>query len=373
MNIAFDGSSLLIAPLTGVGNYVQQLLTHLLAEDRDNAYTLLAHRGSEFTLGLSASPNARLARRYFPNRLIWTQVILPVALNSLDVDIAHFPNFVAPLATRVPFVVTIHDLALISSPHLFTLRQRAFMRPLIKPTIRRARAVLTVSEASKRDLVEQFGLDSASVHVTYEAAAPVFHRVPDDGESERRLSPYGWDPTARHLLYVGTLEPRKNLVRLLHALRQLHQRSYRAHLWLVGQRGLGAESIVRAIHELDLSAFVHITDFVPLADLRAFYHLCDAFVLPSLYEGFGLPVLEALAGGVPSAVSRIPALAEILGDAGLLFDPLSVESIADALLRILTDPQYAGELSRRARLRASAFSWEETARKTLAVYESVAA
>jgi glycosyltransferase involved in cell wall biosynthesis len=156
-------------------------------------------------------------------------------------------------------------------------------------------------------------------------------------------------------------------------LRHLHERDCRSHLWLVGQKGLGAESIVRAIHELDLSGFVHLTGFIPLDDLLAFYRLCDAFVLPSLYEGFGLPVLEALAGGAPSAVSRIPALAEILGDAGLLFDPTSVESIADALLCILSDSQYARELSRLARLRASAFSWEETAHKTLAVYESVAA
>lgn len=373
MNIAFDSSSLLIAPRTGVGNYVHQLLSHLLVEDRKNAYTLLAHRKSEFALELTANHNARLAPRYFPNRFVWTQFILPGAMRSLGVDIAHFPNFVAPLGTRVPFVVTIHDLALVSSPHLFTLRQRLLMRPFIKPTVRRARAVLTVSEASKRDLIEEFGLAPASVHVTYEAAAPVFNRVPDKVESERRLSQYGWDRAAPHLLYVGTLEPRKNLVRLLHALRQLHQRGYRAHLWLVGQSGLGAESIARAIQVLDLSAFVHLTGFIPLDDLRAFYHLCDAFVLPSLYEGFGLPVLEALAGGAPSAVSRIPALAEILGDAGLLFDPTSVESIADALLCILSDPQFACELSRRARLRASAFSWEEAARQTLAVYESVAA
>ncbi len=362
---------MLITPFTGVGNYVQQLLAHLLQIDHANQYWLLAHREIQAMRWLNGNGNAALAATHFPNRLVWMQCLLPFTLRALDPDVMHFPNFVAPLAARGKLVVTVHDLALLRFPELFPPRQRIIMRPLIAPTVRRARAIITVSKESKRDIVRTLRIAPSRVHVIYEAAAPIFYRTREEGESARRLTAYGWDPTARHLLYVGTVEPRKNLTRLVSALQHLHRRGNRAHLWVVGQAGWHADTIMQRAQELGLAPFVHLTGYIALADLIAFYQSCDVFVLPSLHEGFGLPVMEAMACGAPVAVSDTPALREIADEAALNFDPTDEEAMATALYQILADDELNRELRRRARARAQEFSWTRAARETLAVYEAV--
>jgi glycosyltransferase involved in cell wall biosynthesis len=373
MNIAYDTSTLFIRPLTGVGNYVQHLLTHLLAAGHDNAYYLLSHRAPANGAHLNGNGNARWVPAHFPNRLLWTQCVLPLTLRALQPEVAHFPNFVAPLVGRENVVVTVHDLGLISAPHLYTPRQRVLMRPLLKPSARRAGAIIAVSQQSKRDVERILQVEPSKVHVVYEAAAPFFGEAVSPAERERRLAAYGWDPAARHLLCVGTMEPRKNLGRLLGAVRLLHQRGARVHLWLVGQAGWQAEHIAQCTQALGLGRFVHQTGYIPSEDLRAFYHGCDICVLPSLNEGFGLPVIEAMTCGTAVIVSDIPALREIAADAALFFDALDEGALADVICRVLTDDGLALELRQRGQRRSGQFSWERAALETLAVYRQVAA
>ncbi len=372
MKIAYDGSGL-TPPLTGVGNYIQQLLTHLLRIDRDNRYWLLAHRRPYLEPWLNGEGGVQRVPAHFPNRLFWMQCILPFTLRALQPDVAHFPNFVAPLVNLDNLVVTVHDLSLLRFPEMHSPRQRVLMRPLVQPTARRARAIITVSEQSKREIVQRLGVAAQNVHVIYEAAAPIFHESMDAEQCKRRLAPYGWDAAgARNLVYVGTIEPRKNLERLVCALSMLHRRGERAHLWIVGQGGWQSAPLWRRRHELGLKNFVHLTGYVPVADLCAFYRRCDLFVFPSLHEGFGLPVVEAMACGAPVILSNTPASREISGDAGLYFDPTNAEAIAELLRSVLGDEALRMELRTRARARAAQFSWKRAAQETLRVYQQVA-
>lgn len=379
MKIAYDASGL-TPPLTGVGTYINQLLEHLLAADGHDTYWLLAHRRAylETWSNGNSSPQARPIGLYFPNRLFWMQVLLPVALRRLRPDVAHFTNFVAPLAADVPTVVTVHDLSLLRQPYYGTRRQRLLMRPLIEPTARRATAIITVSEQSKAEIVQTLGVEAARVRVVYEAADPCFGMPADPNAEQKRRAQYGWDASARNILFVGSFNPRKNLPRLITALARLNDRGAhapagRAHLWLVGPVGAAGEGIAQRARAAALDLYMHITGYLPRADLAAFYRGCDAFVMPSLHEGFGLPVIEAMSAGAPVVVSDIPVFRELAGDAACFVDPLDSHSISHGLERVLTDDALNRELRRRGRERAAHFSWERAARETAQVYAEVAA
>lgn len=377
MKIGYDGSGL-THPRTGVGTYIQQVLTHLLQIDAENTYWLLSHRRLAHGSWLDNNGNSNhatplLAPGSLPmNRLLWMQCVLPLTLRALDPDVVHFPNFVTPLAAQSNFVVTLHDVVLLRFPQWCSPHQRTFMRPLLRPSVRRAHTIITVSQESKREIVRLFGVSPERVRVIYEAAAPPLHEPLPLTHARQRLSGYGWDENAQNLLYVGTLEARKNLERLVGAVARLHRHGLSVHLWLVGQPGWRSAAIYQRIEREQLEAFVHTPGYVPFEDLRAFYQACDVFVFPSLYEGFGLPALEAMASGAAVAVSEIPTLCEVTADAALRFDPLDDEALAETLRRLLMDESLAADLRTRARARAAEFSWERAARETLAVYQQVA-
>jgi glycosyltransferase involved in cell wall biosynthesis len=371
MRIAYDGSGL-TPPQSGVGNYIQQLFTHMLAAYPGDAYALMAHRRRYVERWVNAHENAERLPIHFPNRFLWMQFLLPVALRRWNPHVAHFTNFVAPLAGDGNMVVTVHDVALLQFPEYASPRQRVLMRPLIEPTVRRARRVITVSEQSKREIVKTLRLAPERVQVIYEAAAPAYFQAEDARHDARRRAAYGWEEGSRHLLWVGTLQPRKNLTQLVAALSALHQRGVKPHLWMVGQDGWDSDRIRQRVDELELRSFVHFTGYVPVEDLRAFYRGCDAFVFPSFHEGFGLPVLEAMACGAPIALADTPTLREIAGDAAEYFDPRDVRAQSEAVRRLLDDAARAQTLRERGRARAQEFSWERAARETYEVYCRVA-
>jgi glycosyltransferase involved in cell wall biosynthesis len=369
MHIAYDGSGL-TPPRTGVGNYIHDLLSHLLCIDRANTYWLMAHRRTyvdDWSGGL-----AQTAGVHFPNRLFWMQCVLPWWLRRLRPDVAHFTNAVAPLLSSAKTVLTIHDLSLLLYPHLYRPRERVVQRPFVSPSVRRAHALITVSHTGKAEIVRVLGVAPDRVHVIHEAAASCFYAPQDPAERDRRLAAYGWDACARNILYVGRLEPRKNCKRLVEAFALLQRREPRARLWLVGLGGLQTQSRLAQIRALGLEGTVHLPGYVPAADLRAFYGACQAFVFPSVYEGFGLPVVEAMACGAPVLLSDLAIFREIGGDAALYFNPHSAEQIAALLERVLSEPGLAADLRLKARRRAAQFSWERAARETLAIYAAVA-
>lgn len=363
LTLGFDATTLRGAK-SGVGYYTSHLLTHLMDVAPDLDYLLLSNHPID-----DAPGGRRLSTLYqFPNRTLWMQTILPVALQRERPTLCHFTNSIAPLPTRIPTVVTIHDMTLSLFPHLHPLKKHLVTRPIIPLVARHAAAVITVSESAKADIVRLLGIPADKVHVIYEAAAPAFRPLPraEVDAVRERYGLYG-----RYILYVGTIEPRKNLTRLIEAYARLRGQGLPHKLLLVGQPGWHDRPIYARVQELGLGDDVIFTGYVPSADLPALYNLAEVFAFPSLYEGFGLPIIEAMACGTPVVTSRASSPGEIAGDAALTVDPLSVDDLAVALETILTQPELVDTLRQRGLARAASMSWAEAARQTLAVYQRV--
>ncbi|MFN8472658.1 MAG: glycosyltransferase family 1 protein [Anaerolineae bacterium] len=363
--IGFDATALRGAK-SGVGYYASNLLTHLVQEDDEHDYLLLSNRPVEAEAG-----GRRLPPRYaFPNRSIWMQMVLPVALRAEQPVLCHYTNFTAPLSSQTPFVVTIHDMTLSLFPRLHPMRQHVVMRPFVPMIAQRAAAIIAVSQSAKSDIVRLLGVPDSKVHVIYEAAAPRFRPVSTVKVADTRER-YGLH--GRYILYVGTIEPRKNIVRLVEAYARLKADGLPHKLLLVGKLGWDYKPLYQRIEDLGLQDDVIFLGYVPSDDLVSLFNLAEVFAFPSLYEGFGLPVIEAMACGTPVVTTEAGSLGEVAGDAALTVNPLSVKELADALTAVVSDATLASTLRQRGLARASQLSWRETARQTIAVYRQALA
>ena len=366
MRIAFDGTTLRPGQ-TGIGYYTEHLLRHMLEEAQDEEFVVISNRPPEPSRPLPSGFQILEGHR-FPIRNLWIQLMAPQAVSQAQADLAHFTNSVAPLRRRVPTLVTIHDMSLALFPRLHPLR-RMLTRPLVELSARRADAVITVSQSARQDILRLTGIAQERVHLIPEAAAPAFQPLNDNRLLDSARQRYGLGK--RVILFVGTIEPRKNLLRLLKAfapLRRSHQ------LVCVGDHGWGYKEVRREIESMgfERDRAVVLTGYVPFGDLPSLYNLAEIFVFPSLHEGFGLPVLEAMACGVPVITSRNSSLSEVAGEAAELVDPIQVGSIQQALQRLAADPDRRQELSQRGLQRSKLFSWKETARQTLRLYHQIA-
>jgi glycosyltransferase involved in cell wall biosynthesis len=243
---------------------------------------------------------------------------------------------------------------------------------VILPTLaRRANAIITVSKTARQDLLRVLHVPPENVEVVYEAPPDCFHRVEDTALLDDLRRKYRLPES--FILYVGTLEPRKNLERLVQALALLHRQGYRLPLILVGPMGWDMDSFPQLVNRLQLNGSVRYLGYIPTAELPALYTLATIFAFPSLYEGFGLPPVEAMACGTPVLTSRDSAMAEICGAAADLVDPRNVEEIAAGLQLLLADPDRRHALSQLGLQQAGNFSWQIAAAKTIAVYHRVLA
>lgn len=354
--------------MSGVGTYTLQLLLGMAGAEAGHEFLLLSNRPAHQGR-LAALPALRDAWAPYPSRMLWMQLALPRRLAALGAEICHYPNSIAPLRSPCPYVLTIHDMTLSTMPRHHPLRKRLLVAPLIPLVARRAARVITVSEQARRDIVRLLRVPAARVTVISEAAAPRF-RPADAAEQARVRAAHGL--RRPFLLYIGTLEPRKNLVRLIRAWHELRRCGAIQHqLAIVGAPGWQYGPIFREAARLGCADDLIFTGYLPAGDLPAIYSAADAFAFPSLSEGFGLPVVEAMACGTPVLISDTPALAEVAGPAALRVDPRSVASIAAGLERLLTDGPLRERLRAAGLARAGALSWERAARETLGVYREV--
>jgi glycosyltransferase involved in cell wall biosynthesis len=243
-------------------------------------------------------------------------------------------------------------------------------RPLMHVAIKNASAIVTVSHSARRDLLNLHGVSPDRVSVVHEAASPVFRPIADRASLEAVRARYSLP--ARFILYVGTIEPRKNLMRLMTAFADARQAGIPHQLVCVGPYGWASRDLAGHIERLGIRDAVHFTGYVPFEDLPAIYNLGDFFAFPSLYEGFGLPVVEAMASGIPVLTSNTSSLGEIAGDAAETINPLDTDAMADAIRRLASDGDLRRERSQLGLQRARSFSWTQTAREMLAVYHRAA-
>jgi len=316
-------------------------------------------------------------RRFFPVRALWMQAALPIALRDVQPDLCHFTNYLAPVlklgpidACNCPSVVTIYDMTVFITPQFHGFKKQLLDRTLIPQVARRASAIITLSNSARNDILRYLRVPRHKVKVVPGAVSPMFHPVADPARKAAVAARYNLHHP--FILYVGTIEPRKNLRRLIQAFAHLKRRSLPHKLVVVGQQGWHFQPIFAEVERLGLQNDVLFTGYVPLDDLPTLYSMCEIMAFPSLYEGFGLPVLEAMACGAPVVTSRSSSLLEVAGDAGLLVDPFSVHEIAQALYTLHKDTDLRRELAQRGIVRASRYTWDAAARATLALYEQVA-
>jgi glycosyltransferase involved in cell wall biosynthesis len=369
MRIAFDGTTLRPGR-TGVGYYTEHLLHHLAEQAVDDELIVMSNRPIDTTRPLPARVRVAASSWRTP-RMVWMQTLAPRTLRQIEPDVVHFTNGMVPLASPVPTVVTIHDMSLTLYPRYHPPRRVLLNRPLVDLAARRADAIITVSQSAKRDITRLYNLPADRVHVVQEAAAPSFQPVRDSAERDRVRRRYGL--ADRFILYVGTIEPRKNLPALIEAFARRHHRGDLPHqLVCAGPYGWLSRDLEDRLERLQIEHAIRFTGYVPFDDLPALYSLAEMFVFPSLYEGFGLPVIEAMACGTPVMTGRVPALAEITGAAAELVDRLDAESIGEAMVGLARSRERRENLSALGLQRAHGFSWQRAARETLDVYRRTA-
>ncbi len=359
--------------LSGASRYIRSLVASLANVDAKNEYVLyVSHNDVPLFSGLGPNfqPIPTVANR--PLRILWEQTELPWDLKRRKVDVFHGPTFIAPLIKTCRQVVTIHDMTFFLLPqfHLFT--KRRYFHLMIPECVSRANQVIAVSESTKRDLVKILGSQCArKIKVIYHGKDDRFHPDKAGAAAGHLRTKYGL--SGRVILFVGLIEPRKNLVRLIRAYARLKSLQPDSCLVLAGNQGWGHEAVFRAASESGLKDGVFFPGFIPDRELPSLYNLADVFVYPSLYEGFGLPVLEAMSCGTPVVTSSVSSMPEIAGEAALLVDPHDIDGIAQALERVLADRTLRERMAEEGIRRTQPFTWGRTARETLATYEEVAA
>ena len=338
---------------------------------------LAAHPGPDRYLCLTPHP-ARLAALDLPENfqpvrvrpaqsIARVPIATPLAVRRQKADLLHMTTYVTPPWSPCPMVVTIHDLSFLEYPHAFSWRVRTMLTTLVPGSVKRAARVIAVSEWTKQDLIRRYGVPPEKIVVTPEAPPPGFTRLPD---AQRLPLPPG--VVEPFVLAVGNLEPRKNLTRLIEAFGlAVREHGFTGQLVLVGQAHMRAGEVQRAVRERGVESRVVFTGFVSHDDLTLLYNRASLFVYPSLYEGFGLPPLEAMACGCPVLASNVTAMPEVLGDAALLVNPLSIAELAQGMMAVLDRPELAASLREKGLRRAAQYSWRATAAKTREVYAQV--
>jgi glycosyltransferase involved in cell wall biosynthesis len=348
----------------GIHGYIANLLAHLPDADPDIQYTVFTSEGQP-------QPHERLQIRRSgmktgkpSRRVLWEQVVQPWQLRRARVDLHHGMAFVAPAITPCPFVVTVYDLSFLHYPQLFRAANRLYLRTMTRLSCRRARRVIAISESTARDIAQRLGVPPGRIDVAVPGVDARFFAPVDAAQCERFKST--WGLPRRFLLFLGTLEPRKNLVTLLEAYARLP--SHKVKLVLAGGEGWLYEDIYRAIERLNLGGAVLTPGYVPGGELTLWYACAEALVYPSVYEGFGLPLLEAMAAGTPVLASDTSSLPEAAGDTGMLIPPQDVDAWTAALARAIDDAAWRAEAGERGQARARTFTWERTAAQTTASY-----
>jgi glycosyltransferase involved in cell wall biosynthesis len=300
------------------------------------------------------------------------QFRLPFDVRRAGLDVFHAPHYVLPVLTPGPSVVTIHDCIHLMFPQYLNHRlAHSYARASMWIATHRASRILTVSDTSKRDILKFFPIPAEKISVIYNAIDERFAVPPRDEEVDRVRERYQLD--GQFVLYAGNVKPHKNVERLIEAFHMLRRAGFdHVKLVIIGDEISKHPALRRAVHRHNLHKHVRFLGFVSDETLAVLYRLAAVFVFPSLYEGFGLPPLEAMASGTPVVTSNVSSLPEVVGDAAVLVDPYDAQSIADGLVRTLSDPELRTTLRRRGLERAKTYSWERSIQQVHRIYQEVA-
>ncbi len=353
----------------GIGRYARELIRALARLDRANAYVLFVPQDAHPDLLAYDWPdNFTIRRAPIPERLLvalWHRAHIPLPVEAFTggVDIFYSPDFLLPPTRARRTVVTVHDLSYVRVPECFPVVLKSYLNRSVPRAVKRADLILADAASTGRDLQDVYGVPPEKIKVLYSGVDPRFCPQVPATDQERVRAKYKL--TRPYFLSVSTVQPRKNYARLVEAFAKIQLSDSRFQLVIAGGNGWMYDEVYRTIERLNLGDDVRMLGFTPDDDLPALYAMAMLFVYPSLYEGFGLPVAEAMACGIPVLSSNASSLPEVAGDAALYFDPLDVEGMADAIRRALGDVPLRNELRAGGLQQVRQFSWDRSARELL--------
>ncbi|NDJ85042.1 MAG: glycosyltransferase family 4 protein [Chloroflexi bacterium] len=349
----------------GIHRYIYEVVSHLPGVDPDLRYTVLMNHQLEPAL-------PRMATRVGPNtqrpwrRVLWEQGAQPLALQRLRPSLYHAMAFVSPRGLRCPSVVTVYDLSFIRYPEVLSPLRRRYLQMFTRNSCQRATRIIAISESTARDLTDFWGIPADKIDVSSVGVTADFKPLPEAEVAAFRQTK---GLPERFLLFLGTLEPRKNLPMLLRAYASLPESVRQAvHLILAGGKGWMFDEIFATISRHNLGETVHTPGYVPAEELVLWYNAAEALVYPTLYEGFGIPILEAMACGKPVLASNSSSLPEATGDAGILLPSSDEAAWHEAMDRLISSPDERTRMAARSRTWAAEFTWQRVARRTVESY-----
>ncbi len=376
LRVAIDATAV-PRQMAGAGVYTYQLIRAMAQAQSQHSLVVFAREGMFEDLAREQWLHLVVVEPAWRGaRLAWEQTVLPLILRRLRIDVLHSPHHHTPIAVRLPLasrsklVVTVHDLTFMLIPKRYPLARRLFMEGVTRASALAADAIITPSQTIRQQVIERLRIPSERVVSIPEAASSIYQEA-TRAQIEEVRARYGLP--GRYVLSVGSLEPGKNRARLFRALASLRAKGIDCSMAVVGQPAWKYERDYDLIRELDLTGNVTFLGYVPDEDMPPLYSGAALLAFPSLYEGFGLPVLESMACGTPVVTSNVSAPAEIADGASLLVDPFDVGAIASAIEAVLRDEKLRASLRELGLARAAEFSWARAARETLLLYELVAA
>lgn len=366
----------ILRPKTGIGKYIEQLVRHLAEIEAEFEYLLLGDRpinseeipdGCRYVhLGRFYRETGKVAQIYSP---FWLNLFVPKFLTLENVALFHGPNFVIPIKTDCPCITTIHDLAFLKVPGAYTKIYRNYIKFQVKNSVSRAAAIIANSQTTKRDLISLMQVPKEKIYVIYHGIESKFYSQKDrdflEGVREKFRLPQ------RFLLNVGVIERRKNIETLLEAAAPLIRDRLTEGVVLAGKDGLGAEEIRKFAAKIGVVEHLRFLGYVPDDQLVGLYNLAQCFVFPSWYEGFGMPILEAMACGCPVVASESSSISEVAGEAALFFPPGSAQVLEVKLRQVLTSKRLRDEMVKKGYSWVGRFTWQQCAQEHLRVYRKV--
>ena len=355
----------------GVGVYAKELIDRLVVEPEIQLHLLVQDDDPDLDYG--SLPTVRMVKvpsrfmRSRPLRILFEQTILPLILLRYRIEVLHSLHYSFPLVSfRAKKAVTIHDLTYVSMPELHLASKIWFYQYFLKKAATAADGLIFISRSAEADFQHYFGKPRGVSQVIHHGKSKTLQPMDDRSTVEAIREKYGLPK--RVIVYIGTVEPRKNLTRLVEAFAEVSVEQPNVSLAIAGGQGWMYETLFQRVKELGMKSKVLFLGFVPEEDKRLLLCAAEVFAYVSLYEGFGLPVLEAMACGVPTLTSNTSSIPEVAGDAALLVDPLQTEEIAAALKRLLSEPDLRDQLRQASLAQAARFTWEKTANQTVAMY-----
>lgn len=371
MNIGIDGRAARWYRGTGIGTYTYQLINSLNKVDSTSSYLLFMPDSSEGSINLNS--NFRITG-ITENRRdnFWDEINIPNILEDADIELYHVPqNGVGlPDNKKCSFVITLHDVIPCKMPETVSERYLKIFTEEMPHIVSQCDGIITVSNYSKKDIVETFNYPKEKIFVTELAAEDIYR--PLNKDICKSLIKQYYSIGENYILYIGGFSPRKNIVGLIEAFSNFKSK-YKKDIKLViaGKQGISYSTYLKRVRELHVEDSVIFPGFIPIEHLPYFYNAAELFVYPSFYEGFGLPPVEAMSCGAPVIASNITSIPEVLGDSAFLIDPYDANSLSDAMYRVLSDEKLRLKLIMKGFVRAAELNWKETARKTVIAYNKI--